>query len=245
MTKILLEVPVFTIEAALLANRFGVDRLELCSDFGEGGVTPSVGALAFLKEKMKTPIFVMIRPRGGDFVYTEEEIEVMRRDIQILSSYGADGFVFGVLDEKGNIDKRACEVLIKESRGKPCTFHRAFDVCSNPFMALEEIIDCGFKRILTSGMRNSVSEGLKIISELLKLAQDRIIVMPGGGLKPSDVEKLKPSKRLLEVHASCKSYRNSKSIYTSNDLNLSQNIDTSNKVLTLDEKVLSEFNKVL
>lgn len=212
MKRILLEAPVFTIEAALLADRFGVDRIELCSDFGEGGETPSVGALAYLKGKIKIPIYVMIRPRGGDFVYSEEELEVMRIDIQILASYGADGFVFGVLDEAGNVNQKACEILIKEAVGKPCTFHRAFDVCSDSKIALETIIACGFKRILTSGMRNSVSDGLPEIHDLLTLAQDRIIIMPGGGLKPSDVEKLKASKEFIDVHASCKGYRNTKSM---------------------------------
>ncbi|GAB2615574.1 copper homeostasis protein CutC [Belliella aquatica] len=245
MKKILLEAPVFTIEAALLADRFGVDRIELCSDFGEGGETPSVGALAYLKAMIKIPIFVMVRPRGGDFVYSEEEVEVMRRDIQILNSYGADGFVFGVLDESGNVDQKACEVLVKEAGDKPCTFHRAFDVCSDPSIALEKIIACGFKRILTSGTRNSVSEGLSIILDLLDRAKDRIIIMPGGGLQPSHIERLKSSNQLLEVHASCKGYRNTKSTYQSKKVTLSKDPQAFNTVLTLDENIVAEFNKVL
>lgn len=245
MKKILLEAPVFTIEAALLADQFGIDRIELCSDFGEGGVTPSVGALAYLKAKVKIPIFVMIRPRGGDFVYSEEELEVMRRDIQILNLHGADGFVFGILDEAGQVDQKACQVLVAEAGNKPCTFHRAFDICSDPHIALENIVACGFKRILTSGMRNSVSEGLPIILDLLDLAKDRITIMPGGGLKPSDVENLKASKNLYEVHASCKGFRNTRSIYTSKEVNLSKDSQTFQSVLTINENIVSEFNKVL
>lgn len=245
MERILLEAPVFTIEAALLADQFGVDRIELCSDFGEGGETPSVGALAYLKGMIKIPIFVMIRPRGGDFVYSDEELEVMRRDIQILASYGADGFVFGVLDEAGHVHQKACELLVKEAGDKPCTFHRAFDICSDPYIALEKIITGGFKRVLTSGTRNSVSEGLPIILDLLDLAKDRIIIMPGGGLKPSDVEKLKSSKQLKEVHASCKGYRKTKSTYISQKITLSKDPQAFNLVLTLEGNLVAEFNKVL
>lgn len=245
MNRILLEAPVFTIEAALLADQLGLDRIELCSDFGEGGETPSVGALAYLKARIKTPIFVMVRPRGGDFVYSEAELEVMKRDIQILNSYGADGFVFGVLDEVGNVDQKACEVLVKEAGNKPCTFHRAFDVCSDPHMALEKIIICGFKRILTSGTKNSISEGLPMLFDLLDQAKDRIIIMPGGGLQPSDVEKLKSSKQLKEVHASCKGYRNTTSRYISQRVTLSKDPLAFKSVLTMDEDLVAEFNKVL
>lgn len=245
MKKILLEVPVFTIEAALLADQFGVDRIELCSDFGEGGETPSVGALVFLKSKINTPIYVMIRPRGGDFVYSEDELDVMRKDIEILNFHGADGFVFGVLDQVGVVNQKACEILIKAAESKPCTFHRAFDVCSDPYTALEKIIACGFKRVLTSGMRNSVSEGLPIILKLLGLAEDRIIIMPGGGLQPSDVEKLKTSKHLKEVHASCKGYRDTKSSYISKEVSLSKDPQAFNSVLTIDENLVQKFNIVL
>ena len=112
MEKILLEAPVFTVEAAIKAAEYGIDRLELCSDFGEGGETPSAGMLAFLKEKVDVPIFVMLRPRGGDFVYSSEELYVMKKDIAILKNLGADGFVFGVLDQNGQVDREACKYLI-------------------------------------------------------------------------------------------------------------------------------------
>src|SRR5690606_2952844 len=155
MSKILLESPVYTLEAALLAAEYGVDRLELCADFGEGGVTPSAGMLSYLKSKIQIPIFVMIRPRGGDFFYSGEELEVMEKEIEILKSFGADGFVFGVLDAKGSVNKKACSILIRAAGGKPCTFHRAFDASSDMEKALEAVIACGFDRILTSGGKNN------------------------------------------------------------------------------------------
>ena len=151
MERIILEAPVFTLEAAMLAADFGIDRLELCADFGEGGTTPGAGMLAYLKSKVQIPIFVMIRPRGGDFIYSSDELEVMRKEISILKALGADGFVFGILKSDGKVDTEANHSLIKMADGLPCTFHRAFDASSNLDESLEKVIDCGFLRILTSG----------------------------------------------------------------------------------------------
>lgn len=237
----ILEAPVFTIDAALHAARFGVHRLELCSDFSEGGETPSVGALAFLKQRLEIPIFVMIRPRGGDFVYTEAELEVMERDIQILSGYGADGFVFGVLDAEGKVDSQACERLIKSATGKPCTFHRAFDVCADPREGMEVIISCGFQRILTSGGENSVDEGFDNILEYFDWAKDRVIIMPGGGLKPSHVSALKNHFSIKEVHVSCKSYRPSLSAYSHPRVRLSADEKAFSRVLDVDQACVEKF----
>ncbi|MFD2037266.1 copper homeostasis protein CutC [Belliella marina] len=245
MGKILLEAPVFTIEAALKAAEFGVDRIELCSDFAEGGETPSVGALVFLKERLNIPIYVMVRPRGGDFVYTSDEIEVMKKDIQILDSFGADGFVFGVLDSTGEVDAGKCKELIDAAKGKPCTFHRAFDICANPNQALETIIECGFRRLLTSGTCNTLSEGLPIVKGLLNQAKDRIIIMPGGGLQPQHIGSLKESPYLTEVHGSCKVYRPSESEFTSDRVQLSKDPNAFRQVLTISKEVVTEFNGVL
>ena len=185
--SILLEAPVFTVEAGLKAAEFGINRLELCSDFGEGGETPSAGALSFLKEKVQIPVFVMIRPRGGDFVYTPEELYVMRKDIAILRSQGADGFVFGVLDRDGHVDKEACKYLMHAVEDSPCTFHRAFDICKDKDKAIEDIISCGFQRILTSGGENDVTKGMSNILKWIGQVSDQIIIMPGGGLKPTHI----------------------------------------------------------
>lgn len=239
----ILEAPVFTIEAALLAEQFGIHRIELCSDFGEGGETPSVGSLAYLKARIKTPIFVMIRPRGGDFVYTEEELEVMKRDIQILKSFGADGFVFGVLDSDGNVDKDACKFLLEEAGEKPCTFHRAFDICRNKEETIEAIISLGFKRILTSGGKNTVTAGLTNILGYLKQADDRIIIMPGGGLTPEHVPLLSKGGMLKEIHASCKSYRQSESTFVHADVQLSNDPKAFERVLTIDKHQVEAFFK--
>ncbi|HSF54264.1 MAG TPA: copper homeostasis protein CutC, partial [Algoriphagus sp.] len=183
MSKILLEAPVFNLQGALEAAQFGVDRLELCANFPEGGETPSAGMLRFLKSEVDIPVFVMIRPRGGDFVYSQKELIVMKQDIQLLGELGADGFVFGILDEMGKVNEAACQMLLRAVGNKPCTFHRAFDASSDLDDSLEKIIHLGFQRILTSGGKNSLTEGLPVIQDLLQKASNRIIIMPGGGTK--------------------------------------------------------------
>jgi copper homeostasis protein len=243
MGKILLEAPVFTVEAALKAAEYGIDRLELCSDFGEGGETPSAGALAFLKEKLEIPIFVMIRPRGGDFVYTSEELYVMKKDISILKNLGADGFVFGVLDQEGHVDKEACKYLINVAEELPCTFHRAFDIAADKKKALNTIIDLGFHRILTSGGENDVTKGLDTILELMEMAKDDIIIMPGGGSKPEHVSQLNQNGHLQEIHASCKSYRPTKSTYFHPSVSLSSDPLAFKQVLTVDQHMVNLFKK--
>ncbi|RZS96235.1 copper homeostasis protein CutC [Cecembia calidifontis] len=237
----ILEAPVFTIEAALKAASYGVHRLELCSDFGEGGETPSVGALSYLKEKINIPIFVMIRPRGGDFIYTSEELEVMRRDIRILKSFGADGFVFGVLNQDGRVDQKACKLLLDEAEGLPCTFHRAFDICRDKEEAIETLISLGFKRILTSGGENTAALGLSNILQYMIQAAGRIIILPGGGSKVEHIGLLKASGQLKEIHASCKTYRPSTSLYRHPKVSLSNDQATFHQVLTIDEAIVREF----
>ncbi|SEF98150.1 copper homeostasis protein CutC [Algoriphagus boritolerans] len=245
MEKILLEAPVFNLEAALEAVKFGIDRLELCSNFPEGGETPSAGMLRFLKSEVAIPVFVMIRPRGGDFVYTQNEQIVMKQDIQLLTDLGADGFVFGILDEKGKVDESACKMLLRTAGSKPCTFHRAFDASSDLEDSLERILDLGFQRILTSGGKNSLTEGLPVVLDLLEKAQDRIIIMPGGGTKAEHVPILRESGYLKEVHASCKVAKSSPNQFINDGLSFSgMPLDFSLR-FGVDPEVVNEFRSVL
>lgn len=241
MSKITLEAPVFTVEAALKAAEAGVHRLELCADFGEGGVTPSLGMLSFLKEKIDIPIFVMIRPRGGDFVYSSEELYVMRKDITSLKKSGADGFVFGVLDKAGGVNVDACKYLLQTAEDLPCTFHRAFDVCADKAKALGAIIQCGFQRLLTSGGEPTVEKGMDTILDLLRLAEDKLIVMPGGGLQPQHVQVMKKTGLLKEVHASCKAFRHTFSEFRHPTVSLSSDPAMEGKVLSIDPDLVKAF----
>jgi len=245
MSSILLEAPVFNVQAAMEAAQQGIDRLELCANFPEGGETPSAGMLRFLKSELDLPIFVMIRPRGGDFVYSSKELLVMKHDIQLLGDLGADGFVFGVLDAQGAVNESACEFLLRAAGSKPCTFHRAIDASANLQDSLKKIIQLGFQRVLTSGGKNSLSEGLDQVLELLRLAQDQLIVMPGGGLKPAHVPVLKASGYLKEVHASCKQAKPSSNRFINPELSFSSAPLDYSTIFGIDPAVVEEFKSVL
>ena len=245
MKKLILEAPVFTIEAALKAAEVGVDRLELCADFGSGGTTPSAGTLAMLKEQIDIPIFVMIRPRGGDFLYSDQEISAMIKDIELLSSLGADGFVFGALTSKGEIDKVTCKRLLEVAGDKSCTFHRAFDMCVSQESALLDLIALGFERILTSGGANDVTIGQDQILKLLDLAKTQISIMPGGGLKPEHVARFRSTGFLQEIHASCKTTRASQCIFRPTSVNLSSDPASFYQHLTIDKELVSAFKATL
>lgn len=245
MSKVILESPVFNVEAAMDAAQFGVDRLELCANFPEGGETPSAGMLKFLKTEIDVPVFVMIRPRGGDFAYSQKELMVMKRDIELLGDLGADGFVFGVLDKQGFVDSDSCKSLLRAASGKPCTFHRAFDASADYFDSLEKIIACGFDRILTSGGKNSVTEGMDTLRELLVKAQDRISIMPGGGTRPEHVLELKKTGFLQEVHASCKTWVASTNQFINPNLSFSDDPKSFSHHLRIDQEVVKQFLKVI
>ncbi|WP_192346018.1 copper homeostasis protein CutC [Algoriphagus sp. Y33] len=245
MGKIILESPVFNVEAAMDAADYGVDRLELCANFPEGGETPSAGMLKFLKTEIDIPVFVMIRPRGGDFAYSQKELMVMKRDIELLGELGADGFVFGALDNQGFVDTDSCKSLLRVASGKPCTFHRAFDASADYFDSLERIIACGFDRILTSGGKNSVTEGLDTLRELLGKAEDRISIMPGGGTKPEHVLELKKTGFLTEIHASCKIWKPSSNLYLNSDVSFSDDPKSFTHHLRIDQGLVNQFLEVI
>lgn len=245
MTKILLEAPVFNLQGGLEAAQFGIDRLELCANFPEGGETPSAGMLRFLKSEVDIPVFVMIRPRGGDFVYSQKELIVMKQDIQLLAELGADGFVFGVLDEQGKVDQSANKMLLRAANDKPCTFHRAIDASADMLDSMEKIVDLGFQRILTSGGKNSLTEGLDTVLSLLEKAQDRIIIMPGGGTKVEHIPLLKKTGLIREVHASCKMNRPSSNQFINPELNFSGMPLDFSMHLGVDPDLVKGFKEVL
>ncbi len=199
-----MEIAVFSIEAALIADKAGADRLELCSGYADGGLTPSYGTIQLVKHQVNCPVFVMIRPRGGDFHYSVNEIEVMKNDIVKCKSLGADGIVIGLLNENGQINKIAVQELVEVAAPLPVTFHRAFDLCHEPCEAMEILIDCGVKRILTSGQKSSAIEGAEVLAALHKKANGRIIIMPGAGINPGNIEEIKSQTSCNEFHASAK-----------------------------------------
>jgi copper homeostasis protein len=177
----IIEVCVDSVESAIAAQNGGADRVELCDNLIEGGTTPSDGAIAIARERLSIKLHVIIRPRGGDFCYSDLEFEIMKRDILRCKELHADGVVIGILTPDGDIDIPRSRELVELARPLQVTYHRAFDMARNAHQALEDVIATGADRLLTSGQEPSVIEGLDLISELVQLAGDRIVIMPGCG----------------------------------------------------------------
>lgn len=211
MSKCLLEVCAADIDSVIAARDAGAARVELCSALSEGGVTPSAGFLqtaVALRGEMK--INVLIRPRGGDFLYSEEEAAIMEADVRIAVSAGVDGIVIGALNADGSIDTTLCQRLIKAAgKGVGITFHRAFDMCNDPFKALEEIIALGCDRLLTSGQAASAQKGIPMLRELQKRAAGAISIMPGCGVNPSNAAEIVAATGVREIHASASEQKKS------------------------------------
>jgi len=197
----LIEICVESADGAGRAAEAGADRVELCSGLAEGGVTPSIGAIERAAQQCgETQVFVIVRPRGGDFVYSDAELDVMVRDIAAAKKAGANGIVSGALRPDGRVDLERTRALVEASRPQPFTFHRAFDMCDAPGRALDELVDLGVDRVLTSGQAANVIEGAALIRELIEQAAGRIIVLPGGGVREHNVEQLLRETGAQEIH---------------------------------------------
>uniref|UniRef100_A0A4W4FTC9 Copper homeostasis protein cutC homolog n=1 Tax=Electrophorus electricus TaxID=8005 RepID=A0A4W4FTC9_ELEEL len=206
----LMEVCVDSVESAINAERGGAGRIELCSSLLEGGITPSIGLLQVVKENVQIPVYVMIRPRGGDFLYTDREVEVMRKDIELMKSHKADGLVLGALTEDGRVDVALCMELLAACRPLPVTFHRAFDMVHDPSVALETLASLGFERILTSGCDSSALEGLLLIKRLVEQVNSIYIFMSQrGGITERNLQRILEGSGAQEFHCSARSSRES------------------------------------
>ncbi len=182
-----IEVCVDSYEMAVTAERLGASRIELCSALSEGGITPSLSLIESVCNVLTVPVHVMIRPRPGDFLYTEFEFTLMKKDIEHATQAGASGVVFGILCEDGTIDRERCQELVTLASPLDVTFHRAFDMTVEPFFALEEIIAIGCQSLLTSGQHQTAEDGLELIRELVKRSGERIELIAGGGVNAGNV----------------------------------------------------------
>ncbi|NDV80953.1 copper homeostasis protein CutC [Bacteroides sp. 51] len=209
-----------SVESCLAAQEGGAHRVELCAGIPEGGTTPSYGEIAMARELLDIKLHVIIRPRGGDFLYTEQEIQIMERDIQMAHQLGVDGVVFGCLTPNGHIDKTKTKRLIESAQGLSVTFHRAFDVCADPYLALNDLIELGVNRILTSGQQPTALQGLSLIKELIQKANNRIITLPGSGINKSNIRQIAMESGAKEFHFSARENRNSNMIHRSTQVSM-------------------------
>jgi copper homeostasis protein len=209
----LIEICVASIQSALAAQQGGAARIELCDNLYEGGTTPSYAAIKMAVERLDLGVHVMIRPRGSDFCYDELEFELMQEDIKTCKQLGAHGVVFGILLPDGQIDIERTKRLVELARPLSVTFHRAFDVTSDPFTALEDIVKTGTDRLLTAGQKNKAPLGSKLIGELVKLAGSRLIIMPGSGLNENNITSFRDETGACEFHLSAKETVDSRMTY--------------------------------
>jgi len=199
-----LEICANSYQSAINAQEAGAHRIELCQELSVGGITPSYGLLKYVTDTLSIPVFVLIRPRSGNFVYIDEEFDIMKQNIQLCKHLGCTGIVSGVLNKNNTIDIERTKELIELSKPLAFTFHRAFDYVSNPSEALEQLIDLDVDRVLTSGLETSAEKGLKVLKQLNKQANGRITILAGGGINSINA-KLFKDIGLKEIHASASS----------------------------------------
>lgn len=205
----LLEVAVFNKQDALKAAKAGADRLEICSNYTVGGITCSKQDLQEIRNQISIPIFAIIRPRGGDFNYTQAEFLQMKNDIEFCKQLGYDGIVTGILNANNIIDENRTIELVQLANPLPVTFHRAFDKTPNLLQALEQIIHCGCQRILTSGAKPTAYEGKQVIKELIKVANNKINILPGGGIRSLNLNQILQHTKAKEFHSAALNHASS------------------------------------
>jgi len=224
-----LEIIGFNIESCIAAQEAGANRIELCAGPGEGGTTPSYGFIKAAREKLQIELYAMIRLRGGDFLYSDDDFEIMKNDVAICKELGCNGIVTGILTTDGKVDKNRCRELIEMAYPLEATFHRAFDRVADPFEALEDIIELGFERILTSGLKPKAMDNLELLSKLVKQSDERIIIMPGSGVTAENIITIAESTGAKEFHSSATFVKQSEMEFHNNEMNESLNYVCVNK----------------
>jgi copper homeostasis protein len=204
-TRYVLEIGVESVEAAMAAERGGAQRIEFCSNLREGGTTPSDESLSAVRERVTLPILSMVRPRSGNFFYTDAEFVAMQREIGAAKKFRMDGVVLGLLGANGHIDVERSAQLVEQARPLPVTYHRAFDECSDLRKSLEDVIKTGAARLLTSGGKRTAPEALELLGDLVRIAGHQLIVMPGSGLHAGNIREAVKKTRAREFHAALSS----------------------------------------
>lgn len=246
-----IEICANSVASCIEAQKGGTYRVELCSSLPEGGTTPSYGDIAMARELLQIKLNVIIRPRGADFLYSDLEQQIMLKDIEIAGKLGADGVAIGCLTPEGEVDMACNRKLIQAAKGMSITFHRAFDMCRDPFESLERIIELGCDRILTSGQQPRAEQGIGLLNKLVEKAGERIIIMPGSGVNAQNIAKLAKETGAREFHLSARESTESGMIYRNPGLKMGSNmimIDEYAQQVTSADKVrqtIKELRKYL
>jgi len=241
----ILEICVTSVESALAAQRGGAQRVELCENLSEGGTTPSYGMISVARKKLRIRLHVMIRPRGGDFLYTDDEFEIMRQDIAVASELGADGVVFGLLTADGNIDMERTRALVNAAKPMHVTFHRAFDMTVDPVRSLEELIDCGVDTLLTSGQADKAPQGSPLLKKLVAQAGSRIEIMAGSGVTSDNVSSLAGETGAKAFHLTAKKNAESQMAYRKEKLFMGNGQQSEYEWIVADESHVRKVKSAL
>jgi copper homeostasis protein len=239
-----LEICCYNYPSCVIAAQEGANRIELCADAAEGGTTPGYGTIKRVKEKLGIDVYPIIRPRGGDFFYDEDEFAVMKSEIILCKELGCEGVVIGMLKQDGTIDKEHCKQLVALAYPLSVTFHRAFDRAINPFEALEDIIQIGCERILTSGHKPTAMEGSHLLNDLIRQANERIIIMPGSGVRAANIIELAKKTGAVEFHSSASIKTNSSMLFVNEGMqeNLQIIMADKNEIIGMKENLEAYFS---
>ena len=241
-----LEICCYSTESAFLAEKAGADCIELCDNFSEGGTTPSYATIKYAVENLKIPINVIIRPRGGDFLYSDIEFEIMKMEVSEMKKIGVNGIVFGILKSNGKIDVERTKEILELAHPLECTFHRAFDMCRDHLKSLEKLKKLGVKRILTSGGENTAFQGIELLSKLVKASEGEIIIMPGSGINEDTIGEIMRQTGAKEFHLSAKQFVPSNMNYFNPKVKMGKNhtIDEY-KMISVDTHQIKKILKTL
>lgn len=239
-----IEVCVDNIESVVTATEYGADRLELCSALSSGGLTPTPGLVKAARKMSDLPLHCMIRPRAGDFIYSEQELQIMLDDINCLSKLGVQGFVFGTLTTQGKVNAAQLARLCEAAGEHNITFHRAFDYVREPEQALETIIQAGCNILLSSGLKASASEGLDTLVHLQRQAGERLTIMPGAGITPANIMQFADSYVSEWLHMSAKTQRQTQAEYLP-EFSMGSNLQDDLAIVTTDGEQLDRAVKLL
>jgi copper homeostasis protein len=241
-----LEICVDSVASAIAAEKGGADRIELCSALSEGGLTPSAGLISNVKNLLNIDVHVLIRPRRGDFYYSDLEIAIMKHDIVQAKQMGVKGIVLGVLQKDGHINTECMQELIALARPLNITFHRAFDLTPDPAKALDELLQLKVDRLLTSGQRQGAEQGLELITQLVKRAGDVLTIMPGGGINEGNVQKIKSLSGAREFHTSAKTKQKSLMEFKKESVLMADNAPISEfELMETSEEKVREIKRIL
>lgn len=242
--NVVIEICAGSVESAIAAKKGGAQRIELCSALSEGGITPSQAMIEYVKRNLKIETFVLIRPRTGDFSYSRAEFEVMKSDIFSAKAKGADGIVTGMLNTDGTIDTCRMKEIMDLARPLPVTFHRAFDLTRDPDKASEDIIKLGCKRILTSGQAQNALLGADLIARLVKIADNRISIMPGGGINAGNLQHIFDITGATEYHLSATTLVGSRMIFRKEGISMGNGSGNEYEMAQTDQNLVSEICQI-